>query len=461
MHVKSWAMKRTLPSSPQLEETTRVHRQRLLHTPMMEEARERREAELNFVEAAYSLEEAWCEESGKIFRRLTLADGDMHATVVLEMHMLPMYPMEQALEITGVVESASNPSIAKAAYEGLPNLLNSCRDIANALEGSEAVLSVFQHADDWVVDHWPTILAGLGQQQEQRGVVEDSKPSAVLVPSPVFGRRLIYSHHIIAKRKRTDLQALASEHKLTGFVKIGWPGLILIEGLEDDCQAFYDDIRRWSWQYLVVRGEMQEQMSPERTVNEYRRFKHGFREEDDMSVVAATCREVGLEDLFQTSMKVYPSRTQPFGPIEDGDDAYGALIQVDHMNDARSYRKWLRRTANEIDLLLMIKQCYPNGDETKLPFIFVGMVGRKKDVSNMLKRWRTTNVDVDSKGEPCLDRMITVLLEGYLERSVSGEVDSENSNSEVAVSQSPESILELSRLIGGDQWRGAVFDAIR
>jgi hypothetical protein len=43
-----------------------------------------------------------------------------------------------------------------------------------------------------------------------------------------------------------------------GYVKIGWPGLILIERLDDACNHFYDDIRKWAWEYLVVRGEMQE-----------------------------------------------------------------------------------------------------------------------------------------------------------------------------------------------------------
>lgn len=428
---------------------------------MTDETRERREAEFDFVEAAYSEDEAWSVDSWKIFRRIHLPHGEISATVVLELRMPPMYPVQQPLEVFGVVETASDPSIAKTAYKGLPNLINSCRDIANALEGNEAVLSVLQHADEWVTDHWPTIVAGAGEQEEIHEAQEDRKLSAAVVPGPIFGRRLIYSHHIIAKRKRADLQALASEHKLTGLVKIGWPGIIIIEGLEDDCQAFYDDIRRWSWQYLVVRGEMQEQMSPEKTVDEYRRFQHGFREEDDMSVVANICREVGLETLFKTCMKQHPNTAQVASPTEEGDDAYGALIQVDHMNDGRAYRKWLRKTANEIDLLLMIKQCHPSGGEAKRPFIFVGLVGRKKDVSNMLKRWRTTKVAVDSKGKPCLEGMMTVLREDYLERSVSGKVDSEHSNSEVVVNQTMENILELSSLIGGDAWRGAIQNALR
>lgn len=428
----------------------------------MDAANERQEGEIDFVEAAYESNEAWCEDSWKIFRRLHLPCGDANAVVIiLELHMPELYPEQDCLAVLGFVESASSPLAAKAGYDGLPELLNSCRQLSRALEGSEAVLSLLQFADEWVSDHWPTFVSMLNYDPQGNRGDSSSSGTATLVPSPVFGRRLIYSHHIIAKRKRAEIQALASEHKLSGFVKIGWPGIIIVEGLEEDCQAFYDDIRRWPWQYLAVRGEMQEIMSPENTVDQYRRFSHGFSEEDDMSVLAAACREAGLESLFKTSMKVYSGPSQMDTDDGESDSAYGTLIQVDHMNDGRSYRKWLRRTANEIDLLLMIKQCHPEGDLQKRPTIFVGLVGRKNDIKSMLKRWRNTNVDVDSTGKPCLERMMTVLSEGYLQRSVSKKIDSEAVQSEDQVIQSLDGLLELSNLIGGEPWRGAIRNSLR
>ena len=423
--------------------------------------KERQEAELDFVEAAYGSDEAWCEDSWKVFRRVSLPFGDASAHIILELHMPELYPTEDCLDVLGVVESASTPLAAKAAYDALPEFLNSCRQLARALKGDEAVLSVLQFADEWVSDEWPAIVSRLNHNGQGAHGDSSSSGTATVVPSPVFGRRLIYSHHIIAKRKRAELQALVSEHKLSGFVKIGWPGIIIIEGLEEDCQAFYDEIRRWSWQHLEVRGEMQEIMSPEKTVDEYRKFNYGVREEGDMSVVATACRDAGLEDLFKTSMKIYENTFQKSTNASQSDAAYGALIQVDHMNDGKSYRKWLRRTASEIDILLMIKQCHPNDDIRNRPAIFVGLVGGRDAVRSMLKRWRTTNVDVDSRGKPCLERMMNVLSEGYLQRSVSTKVDSESAQSEEELNQSLSALLELSNLIGCDSWSGAIRNSMR
>ena len=111
------------------------------------------------------------------------------------------------------------------------------------------------------------------------------------------------------------MKSLASALSLTGYVKIGWPGLIVLEGREEDCVEFYDSMRRWSWKFLVVRGEQQERiptLSSGASLDGARKF-HEFIETDDMSVVAQHCREVGLEALFKTSMKVYDNSNSDNG----------------------------------------------------------------------------------------------------------------------------------------------------
>jgi hypothetical protein len=51
---------------------------------------------------------------------------------------------------------------------------------------------------------------------------------------------------------------------------------------------------------------------------------------------------------------------------------------------------------------------------SKKPIIVIAIVGDTNQVGQFLKRWRTSRVDVDSKGKPCLERMMTVLTEGLL-----------------------------------------------
>jgi len=76
-----------------------------------------------------------------------------------------------------------------------------------------------------------------------------------------------------------------------------------------------------------------------------------------MSKVASHCRQVGLESLFMTSMKLYDHESGNNDEDENvGDNLYSALICVDHMNDGKGYRKWLRKTCIESDVLLLLKQ---------------------------------------------------------------------------------------------------------
>lgn len=46
--------------------------------------------------------------------------------------------------------------------------------------------------------------------------------------------------------------------------------------------------------------------------------------------------------------------------------------------------------------------------------IFVGVIGDKDGVKNVLEQWRTSRVDVNSKNKPCLEWMMTILMEGVV-----------------------------------------------
>jgi len=46
--------------------------------------------------------------------------------------------------------------------------------------------------------------------------------------------------------------------------------------------------------------------------------------------------------------------------------------------------------------------------------LFVGVIGDKDGVKNVLKQWRTSRVDVNSKNKPCLERVMTILMEGVV-----------------------------------------------
>ena len=127
----------------------------------------------------------------------------------------------------------------------------------------------------------------------------------------MLGRRLVYSHHIIADEKRAAIRQEALDLQLGGCVKHGWPGIIVVEGAEADCVEYVRRIQRFRWQHLVVRGEQTVSGDPGSSIDDLRVLPRGFEElgaaSDAMTRLAERCQEAGLDDLFMTSMKVYRS----------------------------------------------------------------------------------------------------------------------------------------------------------
>uniref|UniRef100_A0A7S1HIF5 RWD domain-containing protein n=1 Tax=Hemiselmis andersenii TaxID=464988 RepID=A0A7S1HIF5_HEMAN len=120
-----------------------------------------------------------------------------------------------------------------------------------------------------------------------------------------FKRTLIFFHHIIAAGKRAAVQDWALELKLGGYSKIGWPGIVIVEGEEARVDAYVRALKRLKWQHMEVRGEEIEEVPEGSSVDLLRRLHWGFEElpESGMSVLAERCREAGLEALFKTSLK--------------------------------------------------------------------------------------------------------------------------------------------------------------
>lgn len=123
----------------------------------------------------------------------------------------------------------------------------------------------------------------------------------------VLGRRLCYSHHIINAAKRKAVVEWAVQLGLGGFSKIGWPGIIVVEGREQNVEEYCRALQRLRWKHFTVRGEDTEPIPPGEDLDESRRLPPRFTElpEDGMSSLAAAMTAAGLRDLFLTSMKIY------------------------------------------------------------------------------------------------------------------------------------------------------------
>mmetsp|Transcript_1878 Transcript_1878/g.4178 ORF Transcript_1878/g.4178 Transcript_1878/m.4178 type:complete len:332 (-) Transcript_1878:343-1338(-) len=132
-------------------------------------------------------------------------------------------------------------------------------------------------------------------------------------------RTLIWFHHIKSSVKRRVIVEAARQLGLGGYSKPGFPGIIVVEGPRADVEEYVGRIRSLSWQAMQVRGEEVEEGSlgaADAETREPGAGRQGFRgrrfvgsfqelpEEGGMSALGQICREVGLEDLFLTGLKI-------------------------------------------------------------------------------------------------------------------------------------------------------------
>ncbi|KAK6589582.1 hypothetical protein RS030_203132 [Cryptosporidium xiaoi] len=128
-----------------------------------------------------------------------------------------------------------------------------------------------------------------------------------------WGMRACYSHHIRSKIKRKLICEWARELSLGGFCKIGYPGIIILEGPEECCLEYTRRLQRLRWKHFVVRGEIIDEISlifnkeGKVDLDSMRKLPERMIElpPEQMKTLAKYCDELGIKDLFLTTMKIY------------------------------------------------------------------------------------------------------------------------------------------------------------
>mmetsp|Transcript_5662 Transcript_5662/g.15859 ORF Transcript_5662/g.15859 Transcript_5662/m.15859 type:complete len:85 (-) Transcript_5662:698-952(-) len=66
--------------------------------------------------------------------------------------------------------------------------------------------------------------------------------------SVAAGRRIIWFHHIKSVKKRKHIVEWAHELRLGGFSKPGFPGVVIVEGAEEDAAEYVARLKQLRWQ---------------------------------------------------------------------------------------------------------------------------------------------------------------------------------------------------------------------
>ena len=121
----------------------------------------------------------------------------------------------------------------------------------------------------------------------------------------------IHLHESILGRQ--TLKKTALELNLGGYCKYGWPGIVIVEGLESDVQEYVQIISSLRWQSIQVKYHKTKRLSSllkgDRTISvddhidDNRVFHKDFLEVDDMKILARICEDAGQKSLFDSFIK--------------------------------------------------------------------------------------------------------------------------------------------------------------
>lgn len=237
------------------------------------------------VEAVSHVSADWVAPQLEIKLKISLELGAGEVVAWLRCSLPPGYPQIAA----GV--SVSVEGLDKKTQQNLSLML---KQKALTLVGDEAVMEIVQELQ--VIA--PSVVE---EHRKTRSKNEPPQPptSAAPLAASVFGRRWIWAHHITDTGRCKAIINEAGEASLGGFLKSGYPGIVVVEGEAQACNEFTQWLkgsksrpggfgRNWGHH---VRGEIV-------TLHGMRKLPDTFEEVKELAVLAQVCKDRGLESEF-------------------------------------------------------------------------------------------------------------------------------------------------------------------
>ncbi|KAG1842264.1 hypothetical protein DFJ58DRAFT_609624, partial [Suillus subalutaceus] len=73
------------------------------------------------------------------------------------------------------------------------------------------------------------------------------------LPETAYYHALVTSHHLVSPIKRRSLQRCSSELSISGFAKVGYPGVIYAQGSQENVHEFVANVKSMHWLSLKMR----------------------------------------------------------------------------------------------------------------------------------------------------------------------------------------------------------------
>ncbi|KAG1726143.1 hypothetical protein EDB19DRAFT_1897680 [Suillus lakei] len=94
---------------------------------------------------------------------------------------------------------------------------------------------------------------GHGIDTGQSGSTDILEQSTNHLPETAHYHALLTSHHLVSTTKRRSLQRWSSELSISGFAKVGYPGVIYAQGSQENIEEFVANVKSMQWLALRVR----------------------------------------------------------------------------------------------------------------------------------------------------------------------------------------------------------------
>ncbi|XP_031488969.1 uncharacterized protein LOC116256695 isoform X2 [Nymphaea colorata] len=201
------------------------------------------------------------------------------------------YPEVEPLRVT-----IQCGGVSRYCYEMLEN---GVRDVALKLIGEEAGFQVLQ----LIQENAEVVADQISQDLLKKEIVPGKS-----LNRPIYVKRvLIWFHHVKSVQKRKSIIEWSKDMTIGGFLKSGFPGILLVEGERSAIDAYVKQIQSLHWQAMCVRAEEEEEVQNSSEIENFRCLPHEVQELEElggMSELGRRSKEANLEHLFLSSLKI-------------------------------------------------------------------------------------------------------------------------------------------------------------
>ncbi|XP_020519812.1 RWD domain-containing protein 2A isoform X2 [Amborella trichopoda] len=202
------------------------------------------------------------------------------------------YPEDEPLHVSVICSG----QISRLDHDAI-NMV--AREEACKLVGHEGGFQILQVIQEKAEDLNNRMRHNTHNQEKQRREEIDM--------SICIKRVLIWFHHIKSPQKRKSILEWSKSHDIGGYLKSGYPGILVIEGEKSWIDAYVKQVQCLRWQAMSVRAEEEKEVPSSSTLESSRRFPIVVKELEDhggMSELGRYCKEANLEGLFLSALKI-------------------------------------------------------------------------------------------------------------------------------------------------------------